>query len=217
MTRIWIDVDNPPQVQYLTPFAAAFRERGADVIITARDYGNAVELLSQRLSSLHTVGTEAGRSKLSKGISMARRAHALRSLLERTGRPDALLAASRSSALAACRLGIPSFIVGDYEPANRSFYRLTRSYILYPDVIDPAAVRSGGLRASQLIPFHGLKEDVSFAGADLDVAPAELPQIADERLVRVLFRPPAEASHYYEAESRALALSALEYLASQQG
>ena len=47
---IWIDVDNPPQVQYLLPFADAFRERGAGVVVTARAYGNAVELLEQRSS-----------------------------------------------------------------------------------------------------------------------------------------------------------------------
>ena len=46
--RVWIDVENPPQVQYLYPFVEAFRNRGAEVLLTARDYGNALELLRMR-------------------------------------------------------------------------------------------------------------------------------------------------------------------------
>lgn len=215
MPRVWIDIDNPPQVQYLFPFAAAFRRRGAEAVVTARDYGNAIELLSQRTSSFHTVGAEFGKSTFSKTRGAVRRAHALLSLFKRIGQPDVLLSASRSSALAARRLGIDSFIISDYERANRSFYRLTGSYLLYPDVIDPRVLREGGLRASQLIPFHGLKEDVSFAGVDLDMPAATFSQIDDEGLVRVLFRPPSEASHYYDPQSRELALSTLGHLASR--
>ncbi len=48
---VWIDIDNPPQVQYLVPFVDAFRRRGASVALTARDYGNALELLALRTAS----------------------------------------------------------------------------------------------------------------------------------------------------------------------
>ena len=135
--KIWIDIDNPPQVQYLVPLADAFRERGAEVVVTARDYGNALELLSQRTSSFAVVGREFGGSRTAKVTGVLRRARALTSLLEGGRRPHALLCASRSSAIAARRMGIPSFVIGDYEYSNSSIYRLTRSTILYPDVIDP--------------------------------------------------------------------------------
>ena len=36
--RVWIDIDNPPQVQYLSPFERAFARLGAEVVVTARDY-----------------------------------------------------------------------------------------------------------------------------------------------------------------------------------
>ena len=215
MDAVWVDLDNPPQVQYLLPFADAFRERGVEVVVTARDYGNAIELLRQRGASFHAIGSESGASTLSKAAGVLGRARGLVSLFGRLGRPAVLLAASRSSALAARWLGIDLFIVGDYERANRSFYRLTRSYMLYPDVIDPSAFREAGLRADRLIPFHGLKEDVTFAALDLDVPAARFPQIEDAGIVRVLFRPPAEQSHYYDPRSRRLALSALEYLAAR--
>ena len=38
--KVWIDIENPPQVQYLMPVATAFEEIGADVLVTARDYGS---------------------------------------------------------------------------------------------------------------------------------------------------------------------------------
>ena len=71
------------------------------------------------------------------------------------------------------------------------------------------------MRREQLIPFRGLKEDISLAGVEVaDIAPHRFAGI-DDGLVRVLFRPPSEHSHYYDPKSRSLALQALEHLAGQ--
>lgn len=213
---VWIDIDNPPQVQYLVPFEEAFRSSGAHVVLTARDYGNALELLAQREVSFDAVGKELGRSKIVKAVGLLRRARALASLVGRERAPDVLLSASRASALAARWMGIPSFVIADYEYANSSFYRLTGSTILYPDVIDPAPLLASGISRDQLIAFRGLKEDISLAGIDVDeVVPYRFPEIQNDTLVRVLFRPPTETSHYYEPKSRDLALRTLEHLAPQ--
>jgi predicted glycosyltransferase len=146
---------------------------------------------------------------------VARRAHTLAAhFRDRT--PDVLLSASRSSAFAARWMGIPSFVIGDYEYANSSFYRLTRSTILHPDVIDPAPFLESGISPDRLIAFDGLKEDISLAGVDVDqVSPHRFPEIDDDGLIRVLFRPPAERSHYYDPMSRDFALRALEHFAAQ--
>ena len=212
--RIWIDVDNPPQVQYLYPFVEAFRDRGAEVILTARDYGNALELLRLRGASFYPVGEESGVSKVAKIRGVFSRARVLRRFFRQVPAPHVLLSASRSSALVARWMGIPSFVIADYEYANSSFYRLTRSTILHPDVIDPKAFFASGVDSGRLIPFSGLKEDISLGSVDLkDVVPHRFPQLENDALVRVLFRPPAEMSHYYKPESRDLALHALGHLA----
>ena len=204
---IWIDIDNPPQVQYLVPFAEAFRRRGAGVVVTARDYGAALELLAQRTSSFPVVGREFGRSKIAKVTGVLRRARALTSLLGREPRPDALLCASRSSAIAARRMGIPSFVIGDYEYANSSIYRLTRSTILYPDVIDPAPLLASGVRREQLIPFRGLKEDISLADIEIDdVAPHRFPGVKTTGSSACSSGLRPSRSHYYNPKSRRLAL-----------
>jgi hypothetical protein len=96
------------------------------------------------------------------------RARALAAHFRRDRTPDVLLSASRSSALAARWMGIPSFVIDDYEHANSSFYRLTRTTILHPDVIDPAPFLESGISPDRLIAFHGLKEDISLAGVAVD-------------------------------------------------
>jgi predicted glycosyltransferase len=215
--KVWIDIDNPPQVQYLLPFVDAFRSRGASVLLTARAYGNTLELLEQKSASFYPVGKEFGRSRIAKVAGVLRRTRALISLAGRDGKPDVLLCSSRSSALAARRMSIPSFVIADYEYANSSFYRLTHSVILYPAVVDPAPFLASGVHADRLIPFPGLKEDISLSGLDLAGTPAHhFHAIGDDTLVRVLFRPPAELSHYFDPRSRDLALLALEYVASRE-
>jgi predicted glycosyltransferase len=224
--KIWIDVDNPPQVQYLVPFAAAFEARGIEVLLTARDYGETCDLLRACGVSAHVVGSRFGRGRLRKGFGSLSRASALAAHVVRSSGPlharfsamsalpDALLCASRSSALAAAALRIPSFVIADYEHASVGVYRLTGSTFLHPESVDTTTWLERGLRSSQLRPFRGIKEDISFAGIDLDAVPAlDLP--GDE--VRVLVRPPAEDSHYFDGDSRRLALELLRMLATREG
>jgi predicted glycosyltransferase len=211
--KVWIDVDNPPQVQYLVPFVAAFESRGIELLLTARDYGETCDLLRARGVSAHVVGHRFGRGRLRKGLGSLSRASALAAYVARCGRPGALLCASRSSALAAASLRIPSFVIADYEHASVGIYRLTGSTFLHPESVDTTTWLERGLRPSQLRPFRGIKEDISFAGIDLDaVAALELP--GDE--VRVLVRPPAEDSHYFAGDSRRLALELLRMLAARE-
>jgi uncharacterized protein len=211
--KVWIDIDNPPQVQYLLPFRAAFAAAGVETLITARDYGDTVALLERAGVEAHVFGRRVGRGRARKVAGLAGRALDFGRFFAAGPRPDALLAASRPSAVAAWAFGTPSFIIGDYEYANVSLYRITGSTLLYPDAIDPAVFRRRGARASQLVAFRGLKEDISFAGMDVEaITPHDLGDVPEDP-VRVLFRPPSETSHYYDGASTTMALAALRHLA----
>jgi uncharacterized protein len=212
--RVWIDVDNPPQVQYLVPFRAAFEAAGFATTMTARDYGRTVEMLHAAGERAYVIGERVGRGKLRKGAAAFLRAREQVRLFARLGRPDISLAASRAAALAAWRMRIPTYLIGDYEHVHLAIYRLTGSKILYPNVIDAKHYVRHGLREDQLIPFAGIKEDLTFADLDLDaVHPYDLGNVP-EQAVKILFRPPSETSHYYNARSSSLARSALEWLAN---
>ena len=213
---VWIDIDNPPQVQYLLPFRNAFEAAGLDTVVTARDYGRTVEMLQAAGARPQVFGKRVGRGTLRKGAAAVLRAHDQVRFFAGMGRPDALLAASRSAAVAAWRMGIPGYLIGDYEHIHLAIYRLTGSKIFYPELVGREHYLRHGLRADQLIPFAGMKEDLTFAGLELDqVEPYDLGDTPTDA-VRVLFRPPAETSHYHDDRSTEMARAALAWLAETE-
>lgn len=213
MSAVWIDIENPPQVQYLLPFRRALAAAGFDTVITTRDHDATVQMLADAGVSARPFGAVAGRAKVRKLAATARRARDLTRFFGQTGRPAAQLGASRAAVLAAWRLRIPSFVIVDYEHVFLRLYHLTGSNILFPDAIDPGCFTRQGLRPRQLIPFQGIKEDLTFAGVDPDaVAPVDLGPRA-EGVTRVLCRPPSETSHYYREASGTLFGAALARLA----
>ena len=214
--RVWIDIDNPPQVRCMLPLARRFEEAGHDVRLTARAYGDTFGILRSERAAFEAVGSSFGKGIPRKVYGLVKRTRQLVAVLDRQpARPDLVVTGSRSATLAARRLGIPSFVIIDYEYVNLFVYRLSRSHILHPSVIDGAIFERRGIATERLIPFEGLKEDIAFADVDFSaVAPYEF-RGSNTAAVRVLFRPPAEESHYYRSESRDLAVELLRYLASE--
>jgi predicted glycosyltransferase len=208
--KAWIDIENDPQVQYLHPFAGAFESLGVPVTFTVRDYGRAIELLQLRGVEPRVIGKALGRSRLRKSIGVVTRAAALARAM-RPLRPTLMLGTSRAAVLAAWMLRIPSFAVIDYEHAELQVFRRFGATVMHPDVIPQQVFLDLGYSKDALIPFEGLKEDISLAGVDLDeVRPHTF---ESDGLTTILFRPPAEDSHYFDPRSRELSLAVLEYLA----
>jgi predicted glycosyltransferase len=111
---------------------------------------------------------------------------------------------------------VPSFYIGDYEFSDVTIQRRTGTYLMFPDVIDPATFRRRGMRDDRLIPFRGLKEDISFAGLPLETIQAHRFGSDDDPATRLLFRPPGEKSHYHSEKSTDLAVELLGFLAEQE-
>jgi len=212
---IWIDMENPPQVQYLLPFWRAFSGLGVSTVLTARDYGSTLELLRQADARAYSFGQRVVGGKARKATASCIRAVELvRFFQQRRTRPDAVLAASRAAVLAAWALRIPSFVVCDYEYADATVTRFTGTTLLHPDVIDQSVFHRALLPTPHLHPFRGLKEDLTFAGVNIDAfSPHDLGAVSEDA-VRVLFRPPSETSHYYRSESSTFARETLAYLSS---
>jgi predicted glycosyltransferase len=216
--RVWLDIENPPQVQYLVPLVRAFERRDAEVLLTARDYGITFELLADRGIEFTPVGRHFGARKAAKVAGTARRIVELRSVLSKVARRDLVVSASRSASLAARSSGIPAFALCDYEYVNLYAFRLARAYVVHPDVIPSQAFVARGVRPSRLVPFRGIKEDITFADLDVTtVDPYELPGgLAGSERVVVLVRPPAEESHYHRGESTELFRDVLAWLARDE-
>jgi predicted glycosyltransferase len=203
--RIWIDIDNPPQARYLSPFVPAFRGRGHDVFVTARDSSITHDLLAQQGIDYRPVGKRFGGSLPAKILGGLRRARALERALREVGGADVLITGSRPGAIAARRSETPALVLIDYEHVELQSYRRAGAYVLFPDVIDPEVFLAKGFQPARLIPFSGLKEDLTLAGVNLDQTRSS-PRAGDDPdgLKHVLIRPPAEDSHYFTADSAKL-------------
>ena len=214
--RVWIDIENPPQVRYLLPCKSLLERRGDEVVLTARDDGSTFALLESEGVGFEPIGQQTGRAKRAKVAGVLGRAGALSRFVASADPPAFLLSASRAAALAAWRRRVPSFYIGDYEFSNVTVQRITGTFLMFPDVIDPAVFRRRGMRADRLIPFQGLKEDISFAGLALETIQAHRFAQADVPATTLLFRPPAEKSHYHSDESTDLAAELLGFLADEE-
>src|SRR5947209_4781759 len=129
--RFWIDIDNPPQVQYLMPLAERLQNGPDTVLLTARSYGVTTSLLRQRGASAVVLGAEFGAGRVRKARGVLQRAGGLVRAVTRRGGADVLISSSRSSSLGARIMGIPSFIVSDYEYSELGLYRRLGSFLLH--------------------------------------------------------------------------------------
>jgi uncharacterized protein len=194
--KAWIDIENAPQVQYLSPLKPALEQQGHTVVITARRQGLTLELLGARGITPVAIGGESGSSKIAKLSRLVLRA--IRLALHFVGsRPDLVIAASRPADLASWLLRIPSFQFTDYEYADDRISRLTGAYLVHPDVINPQVFVDKGLRRDRLVPFAGLKEAISFSGVDFDGVEPLAFEAGSSDGVHVLVRPPGESTHYF--------------------
>ncbi|RKZ19822.1 hypothetical protein DRQ50_01350 [bacterium] len=211
---IWIDIDNPPQVQYLAPVATELEQRGFRVVVTARDNSITHRLLQDRGTVFLPVGHAFGKQKWRKITGVLGRALSL-VLAVRGSSPSMLLCASRSGALAARLLGIPGFIICDYEHAELGSYTKLGTYVAFPDAIAPEIFRSRGFAADRLLPFPGLKEHLTFHGRNVAAEDTFLPPGLDPSHAVVSFRPPAAETHYYSPKSKAVYEALLDFLAAR--
>ncbi len=212
LATVWIDIDNPPQVQYLVPVHDELLRRGHAVVLTARDNSITHQLLRDLETEFRPVGGVFGKQPWKKIIGVLGRAlHLVRAV--HPERPRLAIAASRSAALAAWMLRIPCFIVCDYEHAELTSYTKLGSHVISPEIIPTEVLQARGFAADRVHSFPGLKENLTFHGKDLEgYAPFEVPE--PERVV-VAFRPPASETHYYSPRSKAIYEALLEYLATR--
>lgn len=211
---IWIDIDNPPQAQYLLPFKEAFQQQGCEVTVTARDYSNTFDVLRSKGVEFLPCGRAFGKNRFLKAGGTINRAVALVAKLARR-KPAIVISSSRSSALAAKLLNIPSFVIIDYEFAELGSFRRLGSYLIFPEVIGPDTFLDLGFTPERLIPFSGIKEDISFSNVDFPTIRPHSFDIETGSKSLVLFRPPATQAHYYDSGSGDFAGEVLKHLAAQ--
>ena len=195
--RVWVDCTAAAHPLVLRPIVGRLRDRGHEVEITAREYGQTVEILD-RLGLEHQVVGRHADSTPGKARALASRSAAL----TRWARPRRFdLAVGHGSvdlAVVSTLLRVPSAQMQDYEHAGlqrQLAFRAARR-VLAPDAIPVDAMRRAGAAEGKLMRYPGLKEDYYLA--DFEPDPAVLEELGlDRDRVLVVLRPPPESSAYH--------------------
>lgn len=216
--RIWIDLGNSPHVPFFCGLAPEFERRGHEILWTARDYAQTIELARKANLSFKTFGAHGGRKIWHKGAKFFGRVFELMRWA-RTQKIDLFVGHNSYEPLVAAKIiGIKTINLMDYEhhPANHLSFRLA-SRIIVPESFPDAALRKFGVSATKVKRFAGLKEDVYLADFKPD------PNFQNELLrlkikptdILVVVRAPALEALYHRGFSGALFEEMLDLFASQ--
>lgn len=196
--KVWFDCTAAAHPLVLKPLIDRFRADGAEVLVTAREYGQTVGIL-ERLEIPHTVvGAHGGGSWFGKARALAGRSARLARPVWRF-RPDLAIAhGSVDLALVSSAFFIPSAQLQDYEFAGlqrQLAFRIAKR-VLVPDSIPVERMAKVGAKGEKLVRYPGLKEDYYLAGFEPD--PAVIGELGlDRERVLVVVRPPPETSEYH--------------------
>ena len=199
--RIWVDLTNSPHVLVMRPVIRALERRGADVLVTARDFAQTLGLC-ERLELAHTaIGHHRGGGLAAKGAGLASRSLALVRWARGRRFDLALGHGSNDVSIAAGLLRIPSATTFDYEWATVQHgvnCRLARR-VLVPDAIPPERLSRYGAASRKLRRYPGLKEEYYLADFAADAAvPRALGLDAAEPIAVVRTPPAVSLYHRFE-------------------
>jgi uncharacterized protein len=223
---VWIDLDNSPHVPLFAPIVRRLRELGIEVLLTARDHSQTVELLTlhELRRSSTVIGVHAGSNKFRKLFGTLKRARGLASLV-RKSRLDVKVAVShgsRSMVLAAKFLRIPIITAYDYEFTETKVFNLLSDRVLVPEKIPVAALDAIGLNPRKRVTYKGYKEEIYLRGFVPDpgfwnqFAARNNLSIADDEVL-VVVRPPADSANYHSPESDDLFNALLNRISTETG
>jgi uncharacterized protein len=195
--RIWIDLANSPHVPLMAPVVARLEQDGHEVVLSARDHAQTVELARRHWPEVEIVGGASPPGRAAKAASIAHRARALRRLARRES-PDVALSHGSYAQLVAARMaGVPGVTMMDYEfqPANHLSFRLARRVIV-PEAFPQGALRRFGAGPCKVARYPGFKEELYLDGFEPETRVLDELRLDRERVIAV-FRPAPEGALYH--------------------
>src|ERR687889_2508286 len=203
---LWIDLANSPHVPFFRALVGEFWARGHEVLVTAREFAQTVELAEAAGLRPEVVGGHGGGRLSGKGLNIAGRAWSLARWARGRGFELAVSHNSYSQVLAARALGLRAATLMDYEhqPANHLAFRLA-SRVVVPEAFPEEALRRFGARPRKVRRYGGIKEDVYLADFEPDPrfasALSERFGVDAARDTLVVVRPPASEALYHRFEN----------------
>lgn len=206
---IWIDLDNSPHVLFFDPIIKELQDKGLQVLITAREYAQVIQLAELFNLNFIKIGRHYGKNKFLKTLGLIIRSIQLIPIVVRNKPLLALSHGSRSQVLTARILRIKCATAYDYEPAHGIPF-IKPDIKLLPDIIPESRIHRN---AKIYIKYPGIKEDVyihKFVPNPEIINKLKL----DQKKVIVTLRPPAYSAHYFSEKSREIFNETIDYLAN---
>jgi len=195
--RIWVDFENTPHVLILKPIIEELQHRGHQVIMTARDCSQTIELAEFFGLTATRISHHHGKKTFNKILGHLSRILRLSLFIRKKDVAVAVSHGSRSQIIAAGIFRIPNFVLWDYEYASLSLINRFIDRLAVPEVLSPTAF-SRKIDASKIITYPGIKEHI-YAGNLLRNGKALNDLTLDENRVIITIRPPAVDAHYHQA------------------
>jgi predicted glycosyltransferase len=202
--KVWIDLDNSPHVPFFVPIIATLREDGYEVVVTARDAYQVVDLLKYYGLQARIVGKHYGKSKILKLLGTLWRTFQLMVTMYREKPDIAVSHGSRGCMLATKFLGLKGMTIADYEFAGKVNFMRT-SWAAFPEVVPNNRIEGPNVT---ILKYPGIKEDVYLSRFQPDPQLRARVGVAPDDLL-VTLRPPAGEAHYHNPESEALLAAVL--------
>jgi uncharacterized protein len=215
--RIWVDLTAPAHPVVFRPLLARLRARGHEVLVTARDYAQTLDLCRIHAIEPVVVGAHGGASMARKAGSLASRTGRLLRRVRRFGPELAVAHGSNDLALVARLLRIRACNTFDYEWATLQHNVGCRLAwrVVVPDAIPLDRLRRYGVTADRLRQYPGLKEEYYLSDFEPDRGLLGRLDVDDRRIV-VVVRPPPDVSLYHR-RSNPLYVHVLEHIGHDEG
>jgi len=210
--RIWIDLTAPAHPVVFRPLIARLRGRGHEILVTARDYAQTLDLCRLHGIEPTVIGAHGGASVVHKAGSLVSRTARLYRRVRRFGPSLAIAHGSNDLALVARMLRVPACNTFDYEWATLQHNvgcRLARR-VLVPEAISLARLSRYGVTAESLRQYPGIKEEYYLADFTPDRGLLGRLGVDPQRTV-IVVRPPPDVSLYHR-RSNPLYMQVLEHI-----
>ncbi len=193
------------------PIIRHYRERGVEVILTARDHSQTIELLNLNGfdGTFTVVGRHYGKSKIGKIRGLIARAKQLAANIKKHDKriSVAISHGSRSMVLAARWLKIPTVTMYDYEFTETRIFNIFSDKVLIPERIPDSVLNEIGLPIYKRVKYPGIKEELYVSSFTPTPNFRETffakHGTSDDKVLAVL-RPPATTANYHDARSEHL-------------
>ena len=213
--RIWIDLGNSPHVPFFSAISRELKLRGHEIVWTARDYAQTVEIAANSGLDPTVFGKHGGGNLLSKATNFTTRVWDLARWAR--GRDIGLVLShnSQEPLIVARLLGIRSANLMDYEhhPGNHLSFRTARRLIV-PKCFPSEALRRFGAFEQKVRRYDGIKEDVYLADFEPDPTFTDVLReigVAQNDIL-VVIRPHAPEALYHRGIANTLVNEAINFL-----